>query len=96
LESFLKIRRIGMDCQARGTKVRIIHHPERQYPLWRDSACSSKRERCIEGVAALPPPYFPPTLDALGVQLPMRFHAADEKLKRTKERKREQKESRVW
>jgi len=21
-----------MDCQARGTKVRIIHHRERQYP----------------------------------------------------------------
>jgi hypothetical protein len=31
MESFLIIRRVGMDCQARGTKVRIIHHRETLY-----------------------------------------------------------------
>jgi hypothetical protein len=37
MESFLLIMRVGRDCQARGTKVRFIHHREGQYPT-RDMA----------------------------------------------------------
>jgi hypothetical protein len=32
-DSFLIIRRVGMACQARGRKVRIIHHRESLYHL---------------------------------------------------------------
>src|SRR5215472_5976364 len=34
-DSFLIIRRVGMACQARGRKVRIIHHRESLYPRQR-------------------------------------------------------------
>jgi hypothetical protein len=31
MESYLIIMRVGRNCQARGTKVRFIHHRERLY-----------------------------------------------------------------
>jgi hypothetical protein len=33
-ESFLIIKKVEMDCQARGKKVRFIHHREGQYRLF--------------------------------------------------------------
>jgi hypothetical protein len=61
MESPLIIRSVGRDCQARGTKVRFIHHRESLYPL-PGLASAELRSRKLAGSFAHLPAVW---LDAL-------------------------------
>jgi hypothetical protein len=52
-DSFLIIRRVGRACQARGRKVRILHHREREYQRSEESTPGGRNDSARGFFAAL-------------------------------------------